>query len=264
MKLVICGICGRMGRSVLKTALERGHTLSGAFDSEKAPGFGRDAGTLIPGENLNVRISSINGNDIGAAEGIIDFSTPPATMKLLAAAREHKKPIVIGTTGFSADEKKNIEKAALEIPVLLSPNMSLGVNLLFKLTEIAAGALTADYDVEIFEAHHRYKKDAPSGTAKRLAEAVRSGMKELKAAREVHGREGLVGERTKNEIGVLAMRGGDIVGEHTVFFSGIGERIELTHRASSRETLAQGSVAAMEFLSGKPAGNYSMYDVLGL
>jgi 4-hydroxy-tetrahydrodipicolinate reductase len=141
--------------------------------------------------------------------------------------------------------------------------MSLGVNLLFKLTEVAAGALSPDYDVEIFEAHHRLKKDAPSGTAKRLLEIVRSGMKGLGGAREVDGRSGMTGERTRNEIGVLAMRGGDIVGEHTVFFTGIGERIELTHRATDREILSKGAVAAMEFLAGKPAGLYSMYDVLG-
>jgi 4-hydroxy-tetrahydrodipicolinate reductase len=137
------------------------------------------------------------------------------------------------------------------------------VNLLFKLTEVAAGALSPDYDVEIFEAHHRFKKDAPSGTAKHLLEIVRAGMKGLGGAKEVTGRSGMAGERTRNEIGILAMRGGDIVGEHTVYFSGIGERIELTHRAGSRETLAKGAVAALEFLAGKSAGLYSMYDVLG-
>jgi 4-hydroxy-tetrahydrodipicolinate reductase len=263
MKVCICGICGRMGMSVLKVALERGHTLAGAFDSEKAAGFGGDAGFLVPGKKLDVTVSAINGNDAGRSDGIIDFSSPAASMELIEVAREQKKPVVIGTTGFTDEQRKSIAAAAGEIPVLLSPNMSLGVNLLFKLTEIAAGALSSDYDVEIFEAHHRYKKDAPSGTALKLLEIVKNNMVGLNSAKEVYGRGGLVGERTRKEVGVHAMRGGDVVGEHTVYFAGIGERIELVHRASSRETLAKGSVAALEFLYEKKAGLYSMYDVLG-
>ncbi len=263
MKICICGICGRMGRSVLNVLVERGHELSGAFDSEGSIGFGRDAGSTIHGDNMGVVVSAIDQKVIGRSDGVIDFSTPAATMKLVEASRTHKRPLVIGTTGFSPVEYKSITDAARDIPVLCSPNMSLGVNLLFKLSEIAAGALPAGYDVEIFEAHHRFKKDAPSGTAKRLLEIVKSAKADLKTGREIHGREGMTGARTDSEIGVHAMRGGDIVGEHTVYFSGIGERIELTHRLSSRETLAKGAVAAMEFLKGKPAGFYSMYDVLG-
>jgi len=263
MKICICGICGRMGISVLGAVLDRSHSLSGAFDAETAAGFGSDAGSLIHGKKLDVTVSLINEGDIGKSDGAIDFSAPAATMKLVAAACGQKKPLVIGTTGFGPVEKKSIAEAAQQIPILLSPNMSLGVNLLFKLTEIAARALSTDYDVEILEAHHRFKKDAPSGTARQLLEIVKTGMDDLNTAREVFGREGLTGARTKNEVGVHALRGGDIVGEHTVYFSGIGERLELTHRASSREILAKGSVAAMEYLHAKPAGLYTMYDVLG-
>lgn len=264
MKIGVCGICGRMGVSVLQVLMDRGHDLSAAFDHEKARGFGSDAGTLIHGKPMNVAIAAINAKGVGASDGIIDFSSPAASMKLLETAREVNKPLVIGTTGFTVEEKSGIEKAARDIPILFSPNMSLGVNLLFKLTEVASRALSTEYDVEIFEAHHRFKKDAPSGTAKRLLEIVRNGMRGMKDAKEVSGREGITGERTKHEIGILAMRGGDIVGEHTVYFTSIGERIELTHRATSRETLAKGAVTAMEYLSGKPAGLYTMYDVLGL
>ncbi|HOT46936.1 MAG TPA: 4-hydroxy-tetrahydrodipicolinate reductase [Spirochaetota bacterium] len=264
MKIGICGICGRMGVSVLKIMLERRHVLAAAFDHEGAPRFGDDAGRLVGGEGLNVTITAINRDDVRKADGIIDFSAPAASMRLIEEALSAGKPLVIGTTGLSDDQKKEIEKASRRIPVLFSPNMSVGVNLLFKLTETAARALNTDYDVEIFEAHHRFKKDAPSGTARRLLEIVRENMGGLEDAKEVPGRDGIVGERTKNEIGILAMRGGDIVGEHTVFFTTFGERIELTHRATSREILSSGAVTAMEFLAGKPAGLYTMYDVLGL
>jgi 4-hydroxy-tetrahydrodipicolinate reductase len=263
MKIGVCGICGRMGVAVLQTLLDRGHALAAAFDHDGARGFGSDAGELIHEGPMNITVAAINAADVGVSDGIIDFSSPAASMRLLETARAAGKPLVIGTTGFSADEKSGIERAARGIPILFSPNMSLGVNLLFKLTEVASRALSVDYDVEIFEAHHRFKKDAPSGTAKQLLEIVKNGMRDLKGAKEVTGREGITGERTKNEIGILAMRGGDIVGEHTVYFTTIGERIELTHRATSRETLAKGAVTAMEYLSGKPAGLYTMYDVLG-
>jgi 4-hydroxy-tetrahydrodipicolinate reductase len=263
MKMGICGICGRMGVSVLKILLERRHTLAAAFDHDGAPLYGGDAGALVGIERMNVTVTRINQGDVQKTDGMIDFSSPAASMLLLEEARAARKPLVIGTTGLTDDDKKSIEKAAREIPVMLSPNMSLGVNLLFKLTETAARALTTDYDVEIFEAHHRFKKDAPSGTAKRLLEIVKESMQGLKDAKQVPGRDGIVGERTRNEIGIHAMRGGDIVGDHTVFFTTIGERIELTHRATSRETLASGAVTAMEFIAGKPAGLYTMYDVLG-
>ncbi|MBN2161288.1 MAG: 4-hydroxy-tetrahydrodipicolinate reductase [Spirochaetes bacterium] len=264
MKIGVCGICGRMGVAILRILLERGHVLGAAFDREGLPAFGSDAGSLIQAGHLNVAVGAISGDAIAGTDGCIDFSTPAATMKMLEVSLAKKKPLVIGTTALSESDKKEIERASRTIPVLLSPNMSLGVNLLFRLSEVAAKALSDDYDIEIFEAHHRFKKDAPSGTARRLLEIIRGARPSLQGAREVSGREGLVGERGKDEIGVLAMRGGDIVGEHTVFFNAIGERIELTHRLGSREPLARGAVLAMEFLYGRPAGLYSMFDVLGL
>lgn len=263
MKIGICGICGRMGVMILKEALQRGHTLAAAFDHDGAPLFGRDAGALVGVKELGVTVAPVSEEDVARCDGVIDFSTPAATMKLLDAAAARKKPLVIGTTAFSPEETGRIRKTADVVPVLFSPNMSRGVNVLFRLTEIAAGVLGPDYDVEIFEAHHRFKKDAPSGTARRLVEIVKSAMKGLGGAKEVDGRSGMTGERTNSEIGVHAMRGGDIVGDHTVYFVTAGERIELTHRATSRDALARGAVAAMEFCAGKPAGLYSMYDVLG-
>ena len=219
---------------------------------------------MINDKNFDVSVSEINSNDVKNGFGIIDFSAPSATMKLIDESIKNKRALVIGTTGFSKDQIARIEEASKEIPILFSPNMALGVNLLFKLTEIAAKALDKDdYDVEIFEAHHKKKKDSPSGTAKRLIEAVRE-MQGLQDAKEVHGREGLIGERSDNEIGVMAMRGGDIVGEHTVFFTAMGERIELTHRATNRDIFARGAVTAMEFLADKKNGLYSTFDLLGL
>ncbi|MBN1496625.1 MAG: 4-hydroxy-tetrahydrodipicolinate reductase [Spirochaetes bacterium] len=264
MKIGICGICGRMGVSVLEILLARGHSLGAAFDHDGAPSFGCDAGVLIHAESMHVPVAAINAGGIANTDGVIDFSTPAATARLIEIALVKKTPLVIGTTGFSEDGRREIERASKTIPVLFSPNMSFGVNLLFKLTEIASRVLTNEYDVEILEMHHRLKKDAPSGTANRLLEIVKSSMRDMKEAKEVSGREGIVGERTRNEIGVFAMRGGGVVGEHTVFFTAADERIELTHRALSRDVLAKGAVAAMEFLAGKPAGLYSMYDVLGL
>ena len=205
----------------------------------------------------------MNKEDLEKVDVIIDFSTPPATMELLDLCVKQAKGLVIGTTGLSDDQIKRVQDSSVKIPVLLSPNMSLGVNLLFKLTEVAASALQNEFDIEVFEAHHRFKKDSPSGTAKKLIEIIKESVADLNSAPEMHGREGIVGERRDNEIGVMAMRGGDIVGEHTVFFAGIGERIELTHRATNRDIFARGSVLAAEFVNHREPGYYSMYDVLG-
>lgn len=264
MKIGVCGISGRMGRAVYRNLLERGHLLGAAFEAESSPCIGTEAGALIGQPGLSVTVGPIGEGGLGAVEGIIDFSSPEATLKLLPVARKMKKALVIGTTGFTPEGRGRIEEASREVPVLFSPNMSVGVNLLFKLTEMASRVLEKGYDVEIFEAHHRFKKDAPSGTAKRLIEAVKSSAPALRGATEITGRDGITGERGDDEIGVMVLRGGDIVGEHTVYFVGMGERIELTHRASSRDTLAIGAVRGMEFLAGKKPGLYTMFDVLGL
>ena len=262
MRIAICGITGRMGKAILTVAVERGHTLSQALDAEQCPMLGQDAGGLIS-KKLDVTIESLNKAKLNA-DVVIDFSAPVATEVLLQKAVEQKIPVVIGTTGFSDTQKEKIQQAAQTIPIVFSPNMSVGVNLLFKLTQLAASVLQDGYDVEIFEAHHRLKKDSPSGTAKKLIDVVMETRKDLHNAKLMHGREGIIGQRTDNEIGVMVMRGGDIVGEHTVYFIANGERVELTHHATNRENFARGAVRAAEFLADKKKGLYSMFDVLGL
>ena len=201
---------------------------------------------------------------IGACDVVIDFSNPSAIDALSRACRDAKKPAVIGTTGHSEKERGLIEEMAKSVSVVFSPNFSVGVNALFWLTRKAAQMLGEDFDVEITEMHHRLKKDAPSGTAKKLAEIL-CEVRQLDYNKNVrHGREGLVGERPAKEIGVHSIRGGDVVGDHTVTFAGAGERIDLTHKAASRETFAGGALRAARWIVGKPPGLYTMEDVLGL
>ena len=264
MKAGICGVSGRMGIAVMGVLMERGHSVAAAFDAPSAPATGKDVGTLLRGGDIGVTVAPINEADLSRAEGIVDFSAPGATMQLLPLAVELGRPLVVGTTGLSQEQRRRIEEAARSIPLLMSPNMSVGVNLLFRLTEMAARVLGEDYDVEVFEAHHRFKKDAPSGTAKRLIEIVKGSSGHLASADETYDRSGIVGERASGEIGVQVLRGGDIVGEHTVYFVGMGERVELTHRAQSRDNLARGAVLALEYIAGKKPGLYSMFDVLGI
>ncbi len=264
IKAGVCGAAGKMGKMVISALLEKGHSIGAAFESENHPEIGQDAGSNVLKGKLNVEISSINKDNIKNIEGIIDFSNPKATLKLLEILKEIKKPVVIGTTGFAENEIKKIEEASEIIPVMFSPNMSLGVNALFKLTEIAAGILNKGYDIEVFEAHHRQKLDAPSGTAKKLLEILKAKLPGLKKDCEVYDRSIKKEKRSDNEVGVQVLRGGDIVGEHTVYFTGMGERVELTHRAWNRETFARGAVAALEFLVSRKPSLYNMYDVLGL
>lgn len=262
-RIVLNGAAGRMGTSILRILSERGHSIHAAFEFEGSPAMGAKVGHLIQRDDIETVIRAMSPSALEGSDCIIDFSSPAATPALLKAAVSAKKPLVIGTTGFTDEQKREIEKAADIIPLLFSPNMSVGVNLLFKLTELASRILKEGYDIEVFEAHHRLKKDAPSGTAKKLVEIIKSSAPELGGLNEVHGRNGITGERTGKEIGVMAMRGGDIVGEHTVFYIGQGERIELTHRATSRDILAKGAVLGMEFIVGRPPGLYTMFDVLG-
>jgi dihydrodipicolinate reductase (EC 1.3.1.26) len=207
-------------------------------------------------------------NDIAAtlagADALIDFTRPEGTLAHLALCRQLGVNIIIGTTGFSAEQKQLIADAGQEIGVVFAPNMSVGVNLTFKLLEIAAKVLNEGYDIEVIEAHHRHKVDAPSGTALRMGEVVAAALGRDLSECAVYGREGVTGERDPSTIGFATVRGGDIVGDHTVMFAGIGERIEITHKASSRMTFAQGAVRAARFLAGSGAGYYDMQDVLGL
>jgi len=260
----INGISGRMGKTILKILLEKQYKLGAAFEAMNNPNINKDAASLIYHDNLGINITTTNEDDILKVDGIIDFSSPESSLALVEIAKRLKKPLVIGTTGFNHEEKKIIDDASRAIPLLFSPNMSVGVNILFKLTEIASKILGNDFDIEIFEAHHKFKKDAPSGTAKKLLDIIKDNLCEVKDPSEVYDRSETTQERKNNELGVMSLRGGDIVGEHTVYLIGMGERIELTHRASNREIFARGAVLGLEYLVGRKPGLYNMYNVLGI
>ncbi len=259
MKIAINGANGRMGRLIASIVKDdENMRLVGVMENPESD---------LIGKSFDDKLKFVGSlKDIGdKPDVVIDFTIPCATLFLLKDAVDEGIAIVTGTTGFSQEEIEILNKASERIPVLFSPNMSLGVNLLFKLVGEAAKVLKdKDYDVEIFEIHHRFKKDAPSGTAVRLAEIVADSMEKSLDKTAVFGREGFVGERKKNEIGIFAARMGDVVGEHTVYFATLGERLELTHHATSRETFARGAIVAAKWICGKPSGFYSMFDVLGI
>jgi len=264
MKVAIAGSAGRMGR-VLVEAVLRDPELSLAVALERPghPALGRDAGEFV-GSATGVAIRADFADAIPAADVLIDFTRPEGTLVHLDACLKHGKAMVIGTTGFNDEQKARIAQAAKRVPVVMAPNMAVGVNATFKLAEVAAGILGDAYDVEIVEAHHRQKVDAPSGTALRLGEVVARALGRNLSDCSVHGRHGDTGERGAKEIGFHAIRGGDIVGEHTVIFAGTGERVEITVRSQSRATYAIGALRAAKYLRGRQAALYDMFDVLGL
>ena len=252
MKIAIAGAGGRMGRTLIEAVLaDPGLVLAGAFDVPGSPAVGQQAG--------NIRIAA-DPKTAAGADVLIDFTRPEGTLEHL----RHAKAMVIGTTGFSEAQKKSIEEAARRMPIAMAANFAVGVNAAYKLAETAARILGDDYDVEIIEAHHRHKVDAPSGTALQLGEVVAKALHRSLADVARHGRQGETGERPARQIGFHAIRGGDIVGEHTVVFAGAGERVEVTVRSQSRMTYAAGALRAAKFLKGKTAGLYGMADVLGL
>lgn len=254
------GASGRMGlRLIQLIAEDPGVALACAIERPGHPRLGEDAGTLAGVAPLGVKLSAL-GEWTGKPDVLIDFSHPSATLVLARCCQEQMIPLVVGTTGFQPPERQELERAAADIPLLISPNMSRGVNLLMRLVGEAARSLGQAADIEIVERHHRHKKDAPSGTALKLAEIAAQG---AGITRFVHGRDGQVGERPSNEIGVHAVRAGDSPGDHTVIFGMIGETVELSHRASNRDGFVRGALEAAKFLAGKPAGLYSMTDVLG-
>ena len=263
IKLAIAGVCGRMGSAILKLALsDPEFEVVGGSERKGHPMVGKELAALMPGMAPACTISDDMAPVVDRADVVIDFTEPASTLELFRLTAHRGKAIVIGTTALSPDALHEITKTA-GARVVLSPNMSIGVNLMFALVQRAASALTADYDVEILELHHKWKKDAPSGTALRLRQAVEAARPQNTPI-HVSGRDGLIGERKPGEIAVLAMRGGDIVGEHTVFFAGLGERLEITHRASSRDNFARGALLAAKWLIHQPPGLYDMNDVLGL
>lgn len=261
IKVVIVGASGRMGRELVKAVNESRIELAGAVDKINT---GSDSGELSGIGKNSITITDNLEEVIKTSDVTVEFTSPEAAIHNIQINQQFNKPAVIGTTGLSGDQIKTIEEAAKNIPIVFSPNMSIGVNLLFKLTELTASILNKGFDVEIIEAHHRLKKDAPSGTANKLLDILINTLKRDKNKDAVYGRQGITGERKDNEIGVMALRGGDIVGEHTVMFAGTGERIELTHKATSRQTFAKGALKAAEWLITQKPGLYSMFDVLGL
>jgi 4-hydroxy-tetrahydrodipicolinate reductase len=255
--VAIAGAGGRMGRTLIDAVLAApALSLCAAFDVAGSPVIGKEAGSVKIISDLRTAVSS--------ADVVIDFTRAEGTLAHLRACLAAKKAMVIGTTGFSEADKAQISKAAKTIAIVMSPNFAVGVNVVFRLAETAAKALGDDFDVEIIEAHHRHKVDAPSGTALRLGEIVAKATGRYLSDVAAHGRFGDTGERPGGQIGFHAVRGGDIVGEHTVMFAGAGERVEVTVRSQSRMTYAAGALRAAQWLKGRPAGLYDMSDVLGL
>ncbi len=259
--IAINGAGGRMGQRLIALAKED-HALHvvAALDAPTSPAQGQDAGEIAGVGKLNLPIAYDMPVSL-RPDCVIDFSAPEGTMSILPVCVARQVPIVVATTGHTEAQKAEIEAAAHQTAVLFAPNMSLVVNLLFKLTRLTAEALQGKgFDAEIVERHHRFKKDSPSGTAVRFAEIIR----EVQGGHFVHGREGLVGERKHDEIGIHAVRGGDNVGEHTIIFTTLGETLELVHKGHNRDSYARGALLAAKFLANRPAGRYSMDDVLGL
>lgn len=263
-RIGILGAAGRMGKMLIEAVLKDGQLVLGAaFDLPGSPALGRNAGELV-GMSSDVLVSDDLAAGLLNVDCLIDFTRPEGTLRHLELCRRAGVAMVIGTTGFDAEGKAAIAKAAEEIPVVFAPNMAVGVNLVFKLLDTAARILDQGYDIEIVEAHHRMKVDAPSGTALRMGEVIAAALKRDLADCAVYGREGVTGERDPSSIGFATVRGGDIVGDHTVMFCGLGERVEVTHKASSRLPYALGSLRAARFLAGRGNGLFDMQDVLGL
>lgn len=253
MKVVIAGAGGRMGRTLIEAVLADAElTLAGAFDVAGSPAIGETLG--------NIKVASDAGSAIAKADVVIDFTRPEGTLAHLA----HAKAMVIGTTGFSNEQTSRIADAGKRVPIVMAANFAVGVNAAYKLAEAAARILGQGYDVEIIEAHHRRKVDAPSGTALKLGEVIARAQGFDPRKSSVFGRQGETGERPARQIGFHSVRGGDIVGEHTVVFAGLGERLELTVRSQSRMTYATGALRAAKFLKNRAPGLYDMSDVLGL
>lgn len=264
MKIAVAGSTGRMGRSLIEAILASADLeLSAALEVAASPQLGKDAGEAL-GSPCGVVVSDDYAAAVAVSDCLIDFTRPEGSLMHLDACVKSGTNMVIGTTGFSEQGKQRIHAAAQRIAIVFAPNMAIGVNAAFKLAEVAASILGDAYDVEIVEAHHRHKVDAPSGTALKLGEVVAAALgRDLKSC-AVYGREGDTGERDAKSIGFHSVRGGDIVGEHSVIFAGSGERVEVTVRSQSRSTYAAGALRAARFLGGKNPGLYDMQDVLGL
>jgi 4-hydroxy-tetrahydrodipicolinate reductase len=263
-KIAVAGASGRMGQMLVDAIRASDDCiLAGALDLAGSPSIGKDAGAAS-GQPTGTLITADLHAGLASSQVLIDFTRPEGTMAHLKVCRELGVAVVIGTTGFTEAQKAEIAEAAQHIAIMMAPNMSVGVNVTLKLLEMAAKALSTGYDIEIIEAHHRHKVDAPSGTALKMGEVIADALgRDLKDC-AVYAREGVTGERDPSSIGFATIRGGDIVGDHTVLFAGTGERIEISHKSSSRATYAQGSLRAVRFLAGQKTGLFDMFDVLGL
>ena len=265
IKVIVAGAAGRMGGRLICLLKESAAlTLAGAVESKGHVSVGEDAGETAGCTRAGIEICDDLSSVLGRGEVVIDFSTPAATLEHLRITAQHRKAMVIGTTGFSSQELAELRALAKPIPCVFSPNMSVGVNIILKVIAEMAKTFGDDYDIEVIEAHHRLKKDAPSGTALKMAEILAKAVNRDLEQVGVYERKGLVGERKKGEIGIQAIRAGDIVGDHTVLFGGMGERVELIHRVQSRDTFARGALRAARWAVKQPPGLYDMMDVLGL
>ncbi|MFM8551282.1 MAG: 4-hydroxy-tetrahydrodipicolinate reductase [Nitrospiraceae bacterium] len=265
IKVIVAGAAGRMGgRLVCLLKESAALTLAGAIESKGHVSIGEDAGEVAGCGHSGVTIRDDFAGAMERGEVVIDFSAPAATLEHLRAAAQARRAMVIGTTGFDAQELAELRSIAKSIPCVFSPNMSVGVNIIFKAIAEMAKTFGEDYDIEIIEAHHRLKKDAPSGTALKMAEVLAKAVNRDLEQVGVYARKGLIGERKKGEIGIQTIRAGDIVGDHTVLFGGMGERVEVTHRVQSRDTFARGALRAARWVVKQPPGLYDMMDVLGL
>jgi 4-hydroxy-tetrahydrodipicolinate reductase len=265
IKIAVCGAAGRMGQRIINSVVEaEGVQLTGALERPGHPQVGDDAGLVAGCGKLGVNISDNLNAVVAACDVLIDFTSPKVSLKNLEVCALQRKAIVIGSTGFTPEERLLAAELAKDIPAVLAPNMSVGVNVCFKILKDVAVALGDDFDVEIVELHHNKKKDAPSGTAVRMGEVVAEALGRDYSKVANYHREGICGERSKEEIGMQTVRGGDIIGEHTVYFIGMGERIEISHRAMTRDMFSRGSIRAAKWVSGQQPGIYDMQDVLEL
>lgn len=265
VRIAIAGAAGRMGRNLVKATFHNKHSqVCAASERPESSLIGVDVGELCGEGRFDVALVEDLNKAIDEFDVIIDFTAPKTTLANIELCKAYGKKIVIGTTGFSDEERALIDAAAKDVSIVMAPNYSVGVNLVFKLLEKAAKVMGDYTDIEIVEAHHRYKVDAPSGTAIGMGEAIASAMGNQLSDVAVYAREGITGERSRNEIGFATIRAGDIIGEHTAMFADIGERVEITHKATDRMTFANGAVKAAVWLDNKPAGFYTMTEVLGL
>ncbi len=265
INVAVTGAAGRMGMAIINAVQANSNiTLVGALERDGSPMVGHDAGEVAGAGHAGIRITDNRDIAFGETDVIIDFTAPESTIKNVEEAAHLGKAIVIGTTGLSHHQRDHLKELGAKVRMVMAPNMSVGVNLLFKLVHDATRKVGHDYDIEIIEAHHRHKKDAPSGTAIRISEVVADALGSNLEDVAVYERRGIIGERQPGEIGIQTIRAGDIVGDHTVIFGGPGERIEITHKASSRQNFAVGAVKAALWLVDKPNGQYDMQDVLGL